>query len=346
MTNWTGPRAEAYRVDAISRDGRLTTLDDVKDGSLDWSVFRKIRGGGSITLVNPPDLDWLSTQIRVLYQYQAGRDVGQLPLGTYVVSKVDTKQTSIGLTVKLSLLDMVTLLVEDATIGAVSIPAGANITDAVKAQIAAATPTLAAVTDSDATLHTGMAWPAGTSRLTIVNDLLDAINYYAIWADETGTLRAEPYMPPTQRTVSWRFDADATSIISTTIDDDIDLQSIPNRIVCTTSETQNTPALVGIAENNDPSSPYSYAARGRWITHRHTGVEAADQTTINEMAARRLEEAMQIVHRATIRYLWVPLALHENAQLPDGTVMSLVERKIKLSPGALVEGTLRRIETV
>lgn len=53
--------------------------------------------------------------------------------------------------------------------------------------------------------------PGTTTWLRIVNDLLDAINYRGIWADENGLFRSEPYVAPSARTAEYAFTADDPS---------------------------------------------------------------------------------------------------------------------------------------
>lgn len=344
--DWSQPRHETYRVTVITAAGELVRLDSVSAGRLDWSAFRTIRGGGNITIVNPPDINWLAARVRVSYHYRIGTTSGEQVLGTYLVSKTEVTESAHGETWTLTLLDTVTVLAEDATPSAVAYPAGAAVTTAVREQIEAATTTPVAITHTNAVLRTPMAWPAGTPRIKIINDLLATINYFALWADPHGIYRAEPYRPPTQRTPVWTATTGVESITSTDIDNDVDYHKIPNRVVCVASGTHDTPALVGTAENTNPGSRFSRPARGRWITRIDTGVEATDQTVIDELAGRRLADASQIVHRRTIRHLWVPLALHDTVRLPDGTIMALVEQRVTLQAGAQVESTLRRTVTV
>ncbi len=346
---WSKSRSQSYRVYTISQSGAVDKLNCVDSGSLDWSVFRQVRSGGSIKLIDPPDVDWLSVRIRVSYVYRIppGNEE-EVVLGTYLVSAVDTKLSATGWETTVTLQDTITALVEDFVDSAVSYPAGTVVTDAVSEQLEASyVNSVLAVTESTAGLSVGMAWPAGTSRVKIVNDLLDAINYFAVWADELGTFRVQPYVPPNQRPVVWRFTADRTSVIRTDIDTDQDLHNVYNKVVLT-SNSSNDPnsGFVGVAKDEDPNSPFSYPSRGRWVSKSKTGVKATSQQVIDDKAARLLNESRQVVRRDTIRGLWVPLDMHDNAQMPDGSVMSLVERKINLSPGALVTYVFRKVDSL
>ncbi len=341
---WSARRAESFRADAITDDGQIIPLLSVAGGSMDWNVFRQVRGGGQITVVAPPDINWLTAKIRVSYDYLAGDVSGSQVLGTFLVSSIDWDTGTEGATAAMTLLDLTTMLVEDATPKTVNYPAGTVVTDAVVEQIAAVTNEPTALTHSEAVLNSGMVWPPGTPRIKIINELLGAINYFSLWADENGLFRAEPYVLPHKRPVAWVFAENEASVISADTATELDLYEVYNRIICIASSHEST--LVGVATDEDPDSPYSYQARGRWRSNVENGVDATDQATINAIAERKLAEARQVVHRKKIQHLYVPLRLYENVRLDDGSVMALVEQTIQLQPGALVNSTLRRVERI
>lgn len=49
--------------------------------------------------------------------------------------------------------------------------------------------------------------------LRVVNDLLQAINFRGVWADQDGIFRCEGYLAPSVRAVEWTFDADDVDTI-------------------------------------------------------------------------------------------------------------------------------------
>lgn len=67
--------------------------------------------------------------------------------------------------------------------------------------------------------------------LEIINDLLDAIGYEALWVDADGNYRSQPWQDPLVRPVDWTFDvADPrTSLVGPDRTEDADVWSAPNR---------------------------------------------------------------------------------------------------------------------
>ena len=62
------------------------------------------------------------------------------------------------------------------------------------------------------TLPAARVWPLveneAPTYLRVINDLLDAIGYRGLWADENGAFRSEPYQAPSVRAIEWTFSAD------------------------------------------------------------------------------------------------------------------------------------------
>lgn len=118
-----------------------------------------------------------------------------------------------------------------------SVPVGTGYLGAVRAAISAAGAGTKVLLDSaaaDKVLTTAMVWPLTnsdqTSWLRIVNDLLAAIGYRGVWADQDGYLRSEPYRPAGERSLEWRFDVDdeRTTIVGEDRTVTTDTWGVPN----------------------------------------------------------------------------------------------------------------------
>ena len=196
---------------------------------------------------------------------------------------------------------------EDTVDDRYSLAAGTLIIPTVAALIASTGETRVAVTDSAATLTAALTWEAGTSKLTIINDLLQAAGYWSLWCDGSGLFRVEPYRNPADRAVAFEFVHGETSLHMPDWGREQDNTSVPNRFIAVGQGDEDTPPLVGVAANENPDSPYSFQARGRWITATEEGVEAESQTVIDQYAARKLREAMDPVARLTVTHAMLPL---------------------------------------
>ncbi|NUT06628.1 MAG: hypothetical protein HOV76_24440, partial [Hamadaea sp.] len=251
------------------------------------------------------------------------------------------------------LQSLLTVLEEDQVEQTYALAAGTVVTTAVRSLIAEAGGTggaRVAGTDSDETLRSALVWEAGTSRLRIINDLLDAINYFALWVDGQGTYRLDPYVLPTQRGSSWDFRDDATGIYSPAFTHTRDLFAVPNKVVGISPGYGDAPALTSVATNEDPASPFSRPSRGRWITQVDTNVEATSQQVLDAIVARRLAELSQVSSSVDITHWPVPLSPNDLTTFlrePAGLDLRGVVQKtsIQCSPGALASTSIQEVRT-
>ena len=110
--------------------------------------------------------------------------------------------------------------------------------------------------------------------------------------------------------------------------------------------SQDKAALVGVATNEDPASAYSFQARGRWIVETRTGVEAANQESIDSQARRRLIDVSTPSASITIQHMPVPLQPNQVAGFSSqGHTAQGVVKEIEytLDPTALVKTKLLEV---
>lgn len=87
-----------------------------------------------------------------------------------------------------------------------------------------------------------------TTWLRVINDLLTAINYRGVWADQDGYYRCEQYQPPAQRGAEYHFDADAgLRLLGPQRVRTVDVWATPNRWVFI---AQNPPDGVTPSQSN------------------------------------------------------------------------------------------------
>lgn len=169
-------------------------------------------------------------------------------------------------------------------------------------------PLVASSTDPDQT-DTPVTW------LRIVNDLSTAINFRGVWADQSGLLRCQRYISPTDRAPEFVFDADDGAI--TIVDEDRVLRRdewrTPNRWVFLWSNRPGGMQSVegdGMYTYNLPDSdPRSALSRGLvWPrTHKY---EAASQPILQNLGDRRVEHDRRVVTQLAVRTGPFPVASH------------------------------------
>lgn len=340
----TTHRVESWRVDLLTGDDApVGVLSGVAGCWLEQNASALIHGGGSMDLTDVgQDVDWLTMRAQPWWTV-AG--YGSWPLGVYLLASPVEQVRAWGRTWHVELLDKLTVLDQDKIATSFSLPAGTVVTDAVRQVILDAGETAVAITGSPETLPAGMVWEAGTSRLRIVNDLLGTINYWALRCDRYGRYTAAPYVPPAERAPVRAFMPGPDAIHVPEVTRDQDLIAVPNRVVVIARSGLDEPALVGVAENTDPESRFSYQGRNnRWITVAEQGIEATSQDVVDAIAARRLVELSAVAATDEIQHAMVPLDPHDVVTL-EAARATVQGWAVDLAIGTLMRTTVREVAT-
>lgn len=317
-----GGRVTDYRFDLLdSEENLIGVLDSVSpEGSLDWTTATAIKGGGSITVtdVDGHGIDWLNVRIRpaVLLSSDGGGPVAEYPLGVFLVSAPVRTMTAEGSTLAIELLDKLSILdqdiVTDDSLMPVSFvaPINANVIATVVDLIQGCGEATPALTPGAETLAASMVWEVGVPVLQIVNELLEAAGYFSLYTDGAGQYRADKYVAPSARPPIYEaanpFSAGESSLMSPEWTHDRDIYGVPNRYVAISQGSGETEGLIAVATNESPSSPYSFQARGRWITRTVTGVEATSQAELQTRAQMGLSGASAVTSALSIQHVFLP----------------------------------------
>lgn len=338
-------RVERYWGELLDSNDQLIDKLRVTGGKVSLNVNATIRGGGSVSVIGESDVNWLNTRVRIWHETR-GRD--PFALGTFMPTfpSFDNGSTLQEQTVELH--DKTQILVEDKTTATFSVPEGAIVTDVIRSIIESAGESTMSITDSTATIATARTWDVDTTKLRIINDLLDYINYFSLWTDGMGVFQAVPYSRPAARPVARRFVRGERGVVhSPKWTRNQDIAEVPNRVVLKTEGGDDDEALVSVAENTDPASPFSYQGRGnRWIQSTYTS-EAADQATLDDLARRRLISLSSPSATLDVDHLVVPLQLNDVVRFVSSNIdtLAVVERMdYTMKPGALVSATWREVQ--
>jgi len=305
-------------------DEPLGVLDGVTGGGC--KVVAQSRLGGSAELSldeRGQSVDWLKHRVRVSYD-PGVTGVDGWDVGTYLFTSPRELHGEFVTGYGVSLLSKMSVIDEDTVEARYSLAESTAIIDTVVSLIQSTGETRISATPSDAVLSSGMTWDAGTPKLTIINDLLAVAGYWALWCDGSGLFRVEPYVNPAGRPVAWRFRHGEESLHVPDWARERDMSSVPNRFVAVGQGDDETEALVGVALNENPDSPFSFQSRGRWITATEENVEAESQSVLDEYAARKLLDAMDPVSRIEVEHAVLPLNRNELVEfVPEDLVSRL-----------------------
>lgn len=211
----------------------LTVVADISDDLVDGSIERNMNA----TIHATCKLDLTRAAVwgsQLARPYMLLTDVlrgvtARFNTGAYVLVTPEDVVGSEPRTYSVQGYDRVYLL--DRPVGdSYTVPAGTEYLAAVRTAFTAAglTGVLLDGTATGKTLPIAMSWPlvnieTGTDGkkdqssvstwLRVINDLLAAIGYRGVWADENGVYRSEPYQQPSVRGVEWTLDADSRATL-------------------------------------------------------------------------------------------------------------------------------------
>ena len=350
-------RSEWITVQLLDHDERYVGAVDIEGGiDLDFSVYDTIRTGGKISVAHPHDIPWHQRRVQITYHTtfpsEPSAEGGQWSrnLGIFIPSSPRGKRGATNAPREVELYDKLLILSQDLCETSFEVLKGAIVTDVIRNLILSAGETHIAVAPSPDTLKANMVFEIGTSKLQIINRLLDAINYFSLWCDGDGRYRADAYVAPRQRVPSPYplFDGQDSVYVEEFSDSEDDFE-IPNRVVTVARTEADAEPFTSFAENRDPNSPYSYQNRRRWITVLETDIEATTQKRLDEITVRRLNELSSNSRTFEVSHPIMPYELNEvlaftNTANNVSSMCTVQKMSFDLTlPGAMCTTTLREV---
>lgn len=191
------------------------------------------------------------------------------------------------------------------------------------------------------TLPTARVWQIDeqTTTLNIINDLLGSVGYRALWVDQDGFYRSEPYVSPADRGAEWTYDADSAS---TTIAEDrtaqADYFATPNRWVFVIDD----PAAASFPTEgagiytvlNQSDGPTSIDQRGRTIS-RIVRLSAADQASLVTQGDRIAENDRRLDERLTLAVSPNPLHGHFDVVAVTDAELGYIDKRFLVTDWSL-----------
>ena len=381
MSSVSDKRYESFRVDLLdSNDTTLGTIGMVKGGVIDWSIYNTIKTGGNIEIVthkDATDVNWLNSRVKIFYIWQDPPiidDYGTITqstkleraLGVFITSTPEYIYSDTGISAKVELYDKLIMVSQDAYHNTSYIGKGRKILQSAVEILSTCNVPLTQM-NIDPTKEAEVAkdhliWEAGTSKLQMINDLLDIIQYRSLWVDVNGKFRLGPWIAPKNRALEYDFKDDNSSIYLSDFTIEEDFFDIPTHIIAISkasgdSEVPEDEKVVSIVLSNyDINSPYSVQNRGRKIVHVERNVEVPEgsveerKAALKQYAKQVLSEKINTASTIQITHALVPdLYLTDRVRFRNDAngIMSkeytVTDMRMTLSAGALVETTLRDI---
>ena len=337
-------RQGGYRVTLLDAGDRVVRrLDGVTGGSITLSNSTRLRASGSLNLTQAcGDIDWMTQRVHIEYKTN-GTSWG---LGVFLLSAPTRSYSEMGSTWSVDLSSPLAVPDADCVDSTFTVKAGTNLVGKVADILYETGLERLSITPSSAVTSSDMIYDPGKSKLTVVNELLAAAGYWSAHPDGAGQIHLDPYTRPAARGVAYDFREGGRAIHLPEWEREQDMAAVPNKVVFISQGSADKPALVGVAVNDDPTSPYSYPSRGRWIVETRTGVEAADQESITAQARRRLIEVSTPSASITLQHMPVPIQPNQVVGFTSqGHTAKGVVKEIEytLDPTALVKTKLLEV---
>ena len=230
------------------------TWKEIRIRKRSWKEIRHIRA------------TWadIAAQAKTIKMYES-RFV-EFPMGLFILSTPTRQYLAGGITYEVEAYDRTLIFSEDCILNRYFISSGKKYTQAVEEILAttvAATNVI--ITHSDFTLPTSVDFAMGTSKLEMINTLLNEAIYESLYADETGAFMVSPYIEPTPNNITLRYTADELSVIEIDTRTEMDTFNVPNVFKAVVSNPE-TGIFSSVYINDNPASKLSTTYRGRNIT--------------------------------------------------------------------------------
>lgn len=355
----TGSRWFSYRYDLLAKDGQLVgPLDNVLACTVSQNWLADIKRTARFTLREAGGIDYLSDQIqpwvRLRLPPYGEADWAEWPQGVFLLSSPKRSVNQAGLITRaIEAYDQIQIYADDLVTDRYTVAAGTQYMTAVRALLGADSPWRPPTKFPPLTtvLPVTKEWPPGTSKIAIINELLDAVNHESLSFDEYGGAVIRPYVNPADRAAEFTYASGQYGLIVPDLDQELDLFAVPNHWVLVFSEPEVAP-LVASYTNANPASPTSTIRRGRTITDFRTEQEAADLPTLQDKAKRLAFEASQVFE--AIEFSTAMMPFHSGNDVYNITYDRMaINAKyaeqtwdLELRAGAVMKHRARRVVTV
>lgn len=297
-------RTVTYGFDILDKNERTIGSAHSSDCKIFNNIDANIQRSASLTLVESDDIDFISDRIRPYMVLHTDRGKLTYPLGIFLMSSPTKTPNGGSIQRRVECYDKTQILEDDKFDTRYVVQKQTAYTAAVAGIIATAGIIQTDIEHSQLETETDIEFPIGTSKLSAINALLEAINYYPCYADSSGRIAIKPYRLPSERTADATYDTGETSVVAQGAQEDMDMFDIPNKIVRYLENAERDYLIASIQDDN-PESRLSTVSRGRTIVDVAAVSDVANQSALDTMVAKLLAER-QIYQTLTFETLNIP----------------------------------------
>lgn len=339
-------RSYSVRVDVLRHGATLTTLHPVSDPSVDCESSGAIKSSMSGIFLDDPAVKWLTDELQPIQII----DGIEYPVGIFPIGTVARSTDENGLhTVRVEAYDRCMILNQAKTETILHLSKGSNYIQVVEQLLTKAGIALYLTTKCQEVLATDREdWRVGTPFLTIINTLLQEINYDPIWFDANGMAIVRPAKKPAASNIDHAYGGtdDGLCVLERPNTVETDAFDTPNVFVAICNNPDLPAPLTATAVNDNPLSALSVLRRGRRIPTVLSVDNIPNQQALEDYAQRKCADSMLASETVTISTANVPghgvldtvALIHPDAEgIYQETGWSLI-----LAPGQTMIHHLRR----
>lgn len=348
----TGDRNIIFEYILLDRnDNFKKTLETVISCRIDYKSLSSLKLSANIQIKEDADIDYLNDRIQPVIKFQKGETVLSFPMGILLLNSPTRKDRKNAVYREIECYSKLQILQEDKFGERYFIPAGTKYTTAISQIISSAGETKINIVPSSATLQTDKEYDIEMSKLQIVNELLNEINYNSLRVDVNGYFVSERYVLPVDREIEYEYIDDELSVIVPEMMEELDLFNVPNVFVRYLNNPERPP-LRSVYTNDNPDSITSTVSRGRNIVDIRAVEDIASQEALDELTRRDAFNASQVYGHVEFETAIMPFHGYLNCLFlryqPLGIEDKYIETSwsIECKAGGRMQHTVRKVVNI
>ena len=294
-------RTIAARVYARRSGARIKAMRFSTPPTLTASAGTAIRMSLSGRFERDDEIDYVNDMLEPVLIIN-GREY---PLGVYMIGTLIRTYGASSVEDEIEAYDQCLLLQQTRLEARLHLAKGEPYTKCITRLLIMAGITRTEITTTSATLTTDREdWDVGADFLTIINELLDEINYEHIWFNFAGAAVIQPKRDADIDNPTVRYSADAYSILQTGGTSTVDSYDAPNVFIATVPNPDYDGQITATAVNDNPSSALSTVRRGRRIVKAmqlsNTASQAELQKYVNDICMKSMYASEKITFATAV----------------------------------------------
>nr|WP_302599765.1 hypothetical protein [uncultured Cellulosilyticum sp.] len=249
-------------------------LHNVIEGDISYNSLGRLKSSLTVKIQEDEllNIDYMNDRVKPV----AIIDGVEYPLGIFLISSPNRNIESTGVTRTLTCYSKLKILDNDKVLARYYVPSGSNVVNQV-INLLGNEPYDIAI--SEATTNTDHEWEVGTSKLDIINDLLDIINYVSLIPGADGKFISYPYKLPSEREHTIEYVEGNDSIIVSSMVEDFDFFDVPNIFVRYTNSVDIDPPIVATYPLQTGDNPITIDGRAPNVSVEEVS-DISDQSTL------------------------------------------------------------------